>query len=158
MNMDGDTGDRASAIRSEIRVSLLDEWRFRVKQAWAEIDTLQAENARLRGDLDTALGLRRMESRRVDTVRDQAEALAAALEATKQTAGQLLVLKEATGVIPADLAEVFVSRACEMAAAALRAYREGDCPGCSFRRQTGGNHDDVPTGDADPNCPYREGS
>lgn len=43
-------------------------------------------------------------------------------------------------------------------AATLRAYREGDCPGCSFRRQTGGNHDDVPTGDADPNCPYREGS
>ena len=86
----------------------------------------KAENARLRGDLDTALGLRRMESRRVDTVRDQAEALAAALEATKQTAGQLLVLKEATGVIPADLAEVFVSRACEMAAAALRAYRECD--------------------------------
>lgn len=42
--------------------------------------------------------------------------------------------------------------------AALRAYREGGCPGCSFRRQTGGNHDDVPTGDADPNCPYREGS
>lgn len=56
--------------------------------------------------------------------RAQADALAGALEATKQTAGQLLVLKEATGVIPADLAEVFVSRACEMAAAALRAYRE----------------------------------
>lgn len=70
-----------------------------------EIDALQAENIRLRA---------------------QAEALAAALEATKQTAGQLLVLKEATGVIPADLAEVFVSRACEMAAAALRAYRECD--------------------------------
>lgn len=43
-----------------------------------------------------------------------------------------------------------------LADAALRAYREGDCPGCSFRRQTGGNHDDVPTGDADPNCAYRE--
>lgn len=66
---------------------------------------IQAENARLR---------------------EQADALAGALEATKQTAGQLLVLKEATGVIPADLAEVFVSRACEMAAAALRAYRECD--------------------------------
>lgn len=48
--------------------------------------------------------------------------------------------------------------AIELAIVALRAYREGDCPGCSFRRQTGGNHDDVPTGDADPNCPYREGS
>lgn len=70
-----------------------------------EIDALQAENIRLRA---------------------QADALAGALEATKQTAGQLLVLKEATGVIPADLAEVFVSRACEMAAAALRAYRECD--------------------------------
>ena len=58
--------------------------------------------------------------------REQADALAGELEATKQTAGQLLTLKEATGVIPADLAEVFVSRACEMAAAALRAYRECD--------------------------------
>lgn len=40
---------------------------------------IRAENARLRGDLDTALGLRRMESRRVDAVREQAESLAGAL-------------------------------------------------------------------------------
>lgn len=114
MNMDGDTGDRASAIRSEIRVSLLDEWRFRAKQAWAEIDTLQAENARLRGDLDTALGLRRMESRRVDTVRDQAEALAAALE--HACSGQL--------------SKVEWARVVDEAAAALRAYRGEPCPIC----------------------------
>lgn len=93
-----------------------------------------------------------------DTLRTQAEVLATALEATKQTAGQLLTLKEATGDMPADLAALFVSTAFRVADAALRAYREGDCPGCSFRRQTGGHHDDVPTGDADPNCPYREGS
>lgn len=48
-------------------------------EAVVETTALRDENARLRGDLDTALGLRRMESRRVDTVREQAEALATAL-------------------------------------------------------------------------------
>jgi len=102
-----------------------------------------AENARLRGDLDTALGLRRMESRRVDTVRDQAEALAAALETVLYYAETYTVARFERGKVAG-------------ARATLRAYREGGCPGCSFRRQTGGNHDDVPTGDADPNCAYRE--
>lgn len=57
--------------------------------------------------------------------RIDAEALATALEATKQTAGQLLTLKEATGDMPADLAALFVSTAFRVADAALRAYREG---------------------------------
>ena len=174
MNMDGDTGDRASAIRSEIRVSLLDEWRFRVKQAWAEIDTLQAENARLRGDLDTALGLRRMESRRVDTVRDHAEALAAALTRENLEAAGFECYPNVCKrcghkggehdiydkCLACSSCQTFASmdenERWEYALAALRAYLEGGCPGCSFQRQTGGNHDDVPTGDADPNCAFRE--
>ncbi len=88
----------------------------------------------------------------ITRLRERAEALAGALEAFRNPAWLSIGGEN-------NVAEVRVSReGYERARAALRAYREGDCPGCSFRRQTGGNHDDVPTGDADPNCPYREGA
>jgi len=77
--------------------------------------------------------------------REQAEALATALEAIERETEHVNTRRGSRN-----------GRIREAADAALRAYREGDCPGCSFQRQTGGNHDDVPTGNADPNCAYRE--
>lgn len=75
----------------------------------------------------------------------QGEALAAALETVLYYAETYTVARFERGKVAG-------------ARATLRAYRRGDCPGCSFQRQTGGNHDDVPTGDADPNCPWEEHS
>lgn len=75
-------------------------------------------------------------------LRAQAEALATALETVLYYAEQTYTVAR------------FERGKVAGARATLRAYREGGCPGCSFRRQTGGNHDDVPTGDADPNCAW----
>lgn len=90
--------------------------------AWERV---KAENARLRGDLDTALGLRKMESRRADRLREQAETLAEALEGLVEEVWPSEMIAE--GMKPEEgvsVAGPVDGGTVADARTALRAYRE----------------------------------